>query len=69
MQESRPSANRSPIRASTITAFQRLLSPGGHAQIDLFCTAFAITLHELLPAHNGGYLRGHTKSQVTVRDE
>ena len=28
-----------------------------HAQIDLFGTAFAITLYELLPAPNGGSTR------------
>jgi hypothetical protein len=39
------------------------------AQIDLFCTFATDRRLTVVAAPNGGYLRGHTKTQVTVRDE
>ena len=39
------------------------------AQITQLCDHRGLRRHFLAIAPNGGYLRGHTKSQVTLRDE
>ncbi len=38
-------------------------------QINQFCVAQMIVTKSAARAPNGGYLRGHPKSQVTLRDE
>jgi hypothetical protein len=40
-----------------------------HAQIGHFCAVRLVISVKPVPIPNGGYLRGHTKSRVTLRDE